>query len=595
MNDRLQTTSTPAARPRRRGRSVSAIYGMISFVLVVGAVALALSTPPPSTPPLAAVAPAPQEQVEVERIEQDSRFGKGAGGEGDCAPSDPGCSGVGDQAPDETTDDGGLTTPDPSEAPIEVPSHGAFRTCAHGPGGARQTVDPQSPPCKREIFTGDNGGTTWPGVTATTIRIGYAVDPDSPTNQYGSNNGNQKLFPAWIRHFNRLYEFHGRALEFVEVEIDGRSDPSIQRADARAFAEAEVFAALSYKYLGPFQDELAEQGIVHMVDPYGAGFPTSAELTATGPYAWSIYPTLDQNLDAASALICTALVGRSAQHGGDDVVDQIRRFGTLVEQPGRLYYDDSILTTRLKACGADTRRYVSDGSEDPSASVRRMRDKGITTIVCVCDKLPPDYTEAAEAILYRPEWLLPGISDADLNIRDRYVPKPPTQPRAQIAHAFGLWSGPRRPPIDGAGRTYRTLDEYWFHAASAEDPEVREPTGANPYGWYAQLLALASGIQWAGPDLTPQTFADALTSLRFPNPDVGAAPWFQSSVGFGPTDRGFGSDYALFWWRDPDDMAFESGSDIGEVCFVGDGQRVTSGTIPGNADDLFFDLDAGCR
>ena len=588
----MNTNQEDQPVPKKRGRSVPAIYGMISVVLVVGAVALALSTPPPSTPPLAAVAPAPQEQVDVERIDQSSRFGEGSGGDGQCAPSDPGCGGVGEA---EADDDGGSSVPGPSASPIEVASHGALRRCVHGPGGARQTEDPQSPPCKQEIFVGDNGGATWPGVTATTIRIGYPIDPDSPTNHYGSNNENEKLFPAWIRHFNRLYEFYGRSLEFVEVEIDGRIDPEIQRADARAFAQAQVFAALSYKYLGPFQDELAKQGIIHMIDPYRAGFATSPELAATGPYAWSVYPTLDQSLDAAGTLICSELAGRPAQHGGDDVADQIRRFGVLVEQPGRLYYDDSLLTTRLEACSADHRRYISDGNEDPAAVVRRMREDGVTTVVCVCDKLPSDYTEAAEAILYRPEWLLPGISDTELLIHDRYVPKAPIHPRTQIAHVFGLWVGPRRPPFDGVGRTYRTLDEYWFRAASAEDPEVREPSGGYPYGWYAQLLALASGIQWAGPELTPQTFAGALTSLRFPNPSVGAAPWFQSAVGFGPTDRGFGSDWALFWWRDPDDVAFDSRSDFGEVCFVGDGQRFVSATLPRNADDLFFDLDAGCR
>jgi hypothetical protein len=64
---------------------------------------------------------------------------------------------------------------------------------------------------------------------------------------------------------------------------------------------------------------------------------------------------------------------------------------------------------------------------------------------------------------------------------------------------------------------------------------------------YVQLLLLASEIQGAGPNLTPETFEAALLAARFPNPGAASAPFFQASGGY-LGDSTFIDDVGLLWW-----------------------------------------------
>ena len=111
------------------------------------------------------------------------------------------------------------------------------------------------------------------------------------------------------------------------------------------------------------------------------------------------------------------------------------------------------------------------------------------------------------------------------------------------------------------------------------------------YSYYAQMaLVLGAGIQEAGPELTPETFATGLRKARHPNQGVGTAPWWQPSVGFGTSDATLNDDFALAWWSAP-----QPGQTVGSFCYVGDGARFTAASMPADADELFFDREAGCR
>ena len=63
--------------------------------------------------------------------------------------------------------------------------------------------------------------------------------------------------------------------------------------------------------------------------------------------------------------------------------------------------------------------------------------------------------------------------------------------------------------------------------------------------FYNELLILAAGIQLAGPNLTPETFAQGLASTTFPNPGAAGAPFFQATVGFDPAALAGGRDPVL--------------------------------------------------
>ncbi|MEX2100483.1 MAG: ABC transporter substrate-binding protein [Acidimicrobiia bacterium] len=563
------TRHQPAAHAPQpaRGRSVPVLYGGVTVALLVAVVGLALSSPPPRTPPLAAVNPQVDEQVEVERVEQSSQFGEGAGGEGDCAPGDEGCVAAG-TAPNETVQ--GQPAPRTTSAPA------AFRPCVTGPGGPRQTEDPQSPPCMSERFTGDNGGATVPGVTATEIRIAV---PYLMTH----TDDEQALFA----HFNERYEFHGRRLVLDPVDTSGfDSSPESRRALAREIAAREPFAVLgvqgSYE---AFHRALAEAGIVSVVWP---SFTAASEAFLGGlhPHVWAVNPTLEESLGATGALACTALNGKAARHGGEDVRERTRRFGLLVQSREGLHFTPGALTNALDGCGAPHGVYEHDRDAGAiEVIVRRMRDDGVTTVMCLCfNDAYDEATNAAEAVGYRPEWLHPGLDDGDIGSE---------APREQRGHTFGLTPKLRRITFFGGNRA-QYQEQYWYHALKEASPQV-EPETSHFYTVYSQLLLLASGIQWAGPELTPRAFGAALVSLRYPNPGVGAAPWFQPAAGFGPGDHALNSDFALFWWRNEAAEVERSPGAKGQLCYVGNGRRFTAATMPRDADDLVFNPEAGCR
>jgi len=289
---------------------VPALYGAVSLILVVGAVALALSTPPPSTPPLAAVAPAPQEQVEVERIEQDSRFGEGDGGEGECAPGTPGCAGTGEVAPSDLDE---RTVP-PSDGPseiVETQAPGTFRRCHNG--GRTQSPDPQSPPCIPAVFDADNGGATWAGVTADTIRIGV---PWPMYAQLSANTGDQQreddfvVARAYARHVERYYELYGRQIELVKIDRPDGDGPAAEGAFAEDVAAADVFAVLDFEDGSiPFYRGLSDRGIV-AVDAALQPAMRSAVHAAHTPYVWGVYPAVEEALAATGDVQPASTWGR---------------------------------------------------------------------------------------------------------------------------------------------------------------------------------------------------------------------------------------------------------------------------------------------
>jgi hypothetical protein len=136
-------------------------------------------------------------------------------------------------------------------------------------------------------------------------------------------------------------------------------------------------------------------------------------------------------------------------------------------------------------------------------------------------------------------------------------------------------------------------DEFWVqsYVAGGGDPGNVQ-AGAFPDGraFYNEMLMLASGIQMAGPNLTPETFAQGLRSTTFPNPGAGAAPFHQAAVGFGPEDPSMVSDFLEFWLD-----TRTSGTEVSHspnvntyraMCNVLLGRRWTAETFP--TSDAFY-------
>ena len=119
---------------------------------------------------------------------------------------------------------------------------------------------------------GDNGGATSPGVTATTIKIGYySAKPDplydpilKAAGAYDSPEDSAKAVQDYVDIYAHQYEMSGRTVELVKIQGTGAStDEVAAKADADKAAAAGVFAVIG----GPaqaqsFQSELARKKIL---------------------------------------------------------------------------------------------------------------------------------------------------------------------------------------------------------------------------------------------------------------------------------------------------------------------------------------------
>lgn len=547
--------SAVLSAPRKRSPSI--VFGCISVaILLLMMTALNQAQPPP--PPTPEYAPEAVQAVKNPPPDQTSQAGKGPQGTEGGAP-------------------GSLPTPGPTYV-----DERRVRKCIGASGSERQIEDTQSPPCVPYWDPQrDNGGRTWAGVTKDEIRIGVPG---------GFAWENRDLFRYLVTFFNRRFEFYGRKLVPIQIDECGGWKPQDMQECAQSARAAGIFASTSYVDVGGNQqfyyDALARFGILSV-----SSHPdrrTEAHLAANAPYQWSYLPTLDKVGAHLASLVCSQLMtpGAKATHGGPDVVTKARKIGlvynTLPDSPPM---DTSAFTDGLKSCGVTPStaavKYVKEGYgyqgtddesvRDATNAVVGFRTSDVTTIVCLCHSTTTKYLMAsAEGQGYQPEWVLSSYAYHTSNLFMT------SMPAAQSAHTFG---------VDFWNKVVRPENEPWYWASQEVKPDYNyEGNPAVYFGAmfiYHQLLLLASGIQMAGPNLTPGTFQAGLWKANFPNPP---GPYFEGKAGFKGRDHSMVDDAAIIWW-DPSGRDPWIGSQ-GAFCYVRRGERSDMGGYPGT-DELF--------
>ena len=366
------------------------------------------------------------------------------------------------------------------------------------------------PPCVPAL-SGSNGGATSPGVTATTIKIGYYVSPPGPydillkgAGAYDSPDANAQGYQDYFQIYEHLYELYGRKLQLVRLNGTGPSDDeAAAKADADHAAAEGVFAVVG----GPlqarnFQTELAAKKILCLGTCDIASPQKFVEDNA--PYIWPISPTPEQTAKMTTAMIKSLLVGKNAVYAGDPKLQkEPRRFALLSYDTPQGEYTDSWnqFYNDLKATGAQVAGHVSYYLNpatlpgDARTIATKLKATGATTIVFTGDPLfPASLTAQMTEQGYFPEWVMSGTVFADTNVFARRF-----DPR-QWSHAFGLQLIPARlpKPQQDAYSVYK----WWFG---------KEPPVQNSYGIIkAAVEQLMGGLQLAGPKLTPETFRDGL-------------------------------------------------------------------------------------
>jgi hypothetical protein len=543
-------------------------HGAVVLVLLLAIATLALVVTPPSPPGIAEFAPRATETIDEALKDQASQFGSGEGGDCsaglDCAAG----AGVGVTTTTTTTASGpGATTP---KAVIE---EAKVKRCVGDP--ARQTEDPQSPPCAN-YWEGDNGGATSKGVTADEIRVAYPVEAGSD------------VFEKFLAHFNKRYQFYGRHLRGVPINAPDREAYAVAAdEEAHAFAALDHQQDITIRVSGePYFRELARRKVIGISGAVRRF--TDAEIEELAPYYWQYEPSLEYLQRQAAALVCR-LQNRPARHGGADVSLKPRKFAVLYER----FADGGTIPLKaldegLARCSEKPLRYeVTDNvGTNRTARAQDMQDKGVTSVITLMT--PSGLTNEFSGwnnVSFQPELITTGFSLSFHESQFHAFGDP-----ARQAHMFGVGIFNKLNP---------QADEPAFWAAKEANPEdeaIRgQAQGFYFYQWYASLLLLASGIQQAGPNLTPTTFQEGLARTRFPNPKSGQAPYWQAHVGFGPGDHTMIDDVSAIWWSEQAPAYRSPIRPQGGWCYIDKGARHAAVAWPADIDDRFQDAAAGCR
>lgn len=487
----------------------------------------------------------------------------------------------------------GQAKPSPSPAPGQgqeptpaaSPQAGATRQCYQ----LTQTPDPQSPPCRQgwDPTRQDNGGATAPGVDRETIYVTFPC-----------LDGFFERCPdigSLVKYFNTHFEFWGRHIELIDPWCTTwatancntpppGSDAKVNdlQADASKAAHANdghggIFASLSYYPANGnehyYYDTLAGQYRVASVSSVPNSQPES-HYVQYDPYEWAVTPTLDLTEENLGQFLCRSMAGRApawAQSTNQWTPPAKRSFGIVwTQNPDGSNPVLSPVTNALQSCGAPFRVAQYDGSTASATQiVTQFMQAGVSTVGCVCGnpawKL--QFANSADNQGYHPEWLVwPfGFQDVD----SMYY----QNTDALCACTAAQWPRDQQSQLIGFSDFNKVLppdEEFWFQAIREANPSYQYgDNGDDVYDYYRyeELMVLATGIQMAGPHLTPQTFAAALRDYPSRDPGHGQPPYYQALVGF-TAGHGWIQDYAPVYWNQNAQNYFTNEPRTGSLCYV---------------------------
>ena len=400
-------------------------------------------------------------------------------------------------------------------------------------------------------FDGDNGGATSPGVTADSIKVVYyspeqSADMASLLGAMGANDTAEQrneTLQTYVDLYTSVAEQYGRKIELVPFAATGAPDDVVaSQADATDVLAMDPFAVVNGPALdrGAFAQELADAGVM-CFGCTGAALPESLALEMA-PYVWSALPSPDQILDLLDAYVQAqgSDVQGVASNAGPDLQDKPRKLGVIHFEQDPPVFETTEAERREMADVALIESYILDLPALPAKAaelIAQFKAEGITTITFLGDPFMPIYlTAAATEADYFPEWVFTGTALTDTNVFGRQYDQ------EQMVHAAGI--SQLAAPVDQDLQEYMQLYRWYLGDDSALPP------AENQYALVAPNAAwLAAGIHMAGPDLTPETFAQGMFRL----PPAGGGPTTpQVSYGnwgnFPEMDYQAIDDAVEIWW-----------------------------------------------
>jgi Periplasmic binding protein len=464
--------------------------------------------------------------------------------------------------------------------------------CDHATGRLKvPTV--YSPPCV-PVFTGsDNGGSTSSGVSTNAVNIVYfQAQPGQLTTSIsgaaGTNAQSLATAQAYVAMFNKIFEMYGRHVNLIPFTASGAdTDPVAAHADAVTVAQQlHAFASIGgYGETTAYEDELARLHVLCL----GCGDSALyGQIKQNAPFQWANLPTADTSLNETVDYVVAKLNGKDAIWAGDPSFHTKKRSFIVVSEtseppsPGFGQLEQS-LTQKLKAGHVNMASYsaltytlnLTTLPSDAATLAEKLKTSGATSVVFAGDPIMPIYlTKACAQIGYFPEWIITGIVLTDTSTLARYYDQ------QEWSHAFGVSSLAVPVPVasSDAYHLYR-----WWYGAKATPASLAAPA------IIPAIETAFEGIQLAGADLTPYTFAAGL----FRAPPTGGGPtsplYAYGEQGAAPTPSySSPADYTFLWYdataKGPDEEGVEG---TGLMAYVNGGHRYKAGVVPAGPVAMF--------
>ena len=533
------------SRGKRGERATPFVYLGCTFALVAFAIPSVLRPPPDQATTSAEFSPDAPPEDEADAIIS--------------ALQQAGSSGAGADLNTTTT----TTTP-----PIFKPVRGR---CFGDP--PRQSESVYAPPCK-EAFVGDNGGSTTKGVSKDEIRIATIHDLTGTTVYEGcipdgaprpDETANERTWRVLQEYFNTRFEFSGRKIKFCFVHGDGNADGDTdQRIRAQKADEVyDVFGAI-HETAPASAFELARRKIVTFTL---AQFPGEVYVQHA-PYLWNFGPDQTRLIDMGAEYLCKKLANKPVKWSDDARFQdgRPRKFGLISYNDsgytgGPDYFQQLIRERCGVELGNNIIRYDLSAGADPtvqlSSAMTQFSAAQVTTIIYMGDLISAAiFTPAATQNAYFPEWYIPGFGGVDVD--DFLARSAYDQRQWKNAFGFSAYEIPVADPARECEIAYRSID-----------PDNSPDDGMCTYFWQ-QMVKMMGAIQEAGPNLTPETFKEALFRLPKDPPN----PAWRMAGGYGENDYTYVDWYTELWWN-PD--AIHPNGDTGAYCYIRGGKRYTYG------------------
>jgi hypothetical protein len=440
-------------------------------------------------------------------------------------------------------------------------SGGAAHTYPCRADGRQAGVSKYMPPCAQ--YNGTNGGATARGVFPDHIKVAYYVPQANAATQAAlkaagvqDDQGTIDRDVEVLRHYyNDFYMTYGREVQFTKVNASGASNDDVAaKADAHAIAAAGYFAAFTAGGTTgnpTFDATLGSLGVICIACTVSEA---NSFYARTQGYNFGALPTAREYYENIGEYWGKRLAGKKAIYAQVPTLStKTRKFGFIWENanmgtidPGAQEERDYFVNTILPQWGIhgvvdESYNYdITQGPTEAQTIVAKMNASGVTTLAILGDPLfPIFFTHEATAEGYLPEWFITGTGLIDTSFFER------TYDSTAWKNAFGispLWVFFKDLAYSDGYREYHEACPFLYGASSSNCAVGAEGTGINVYR--TAFIELFTGIQMAGPDLTPQNFAQG----EYNYPATGGTPsyplWRMT-----PSSPVAIKDFTEVWWN----------------------------------------------